>query len=315
MVVKIINVLFVKTIPIMKLKLIMAFIAISLVACSSDDNIPVDTTNETPIVKHIKSITTYSQNNNVPREKIIFNNNDRPAEFYTSYNNSQSLKLLEKYYYSTDGPDSKVDFIEAFDHNEPDGTLKWTLEFDYDEQNRLLSMTTTSYSLFMSTSTDEYIYNNDGSITVHHGIGGAAIDTFLTNSTGQIIKTIGNEYYNTISEIEYSGNNIEAITDTQSWGMSSYRSYTYDMETVVKGEYLKFYKHMFGSANNMILYEPHNFHYALQYSDNYMTSESSNNGVGLSYEYEFDLNGYPVKKKYISNGNVIKYEVIEYHPL
>lgn len=287
-------------------KILLCLCAIVFISCSDDNNDPVNQSNE-PETKEIRTITSYYGTSTQPNQVIKFLNN-HPVELHIKAG-SQPLQLAEKYYYFDEM--GAVSFIEGYNLYDGSPGLDYTVDLNYDEQGRLIHKKDTHYTSWVSDFDDYFTYNNDNTITADHDPGGQTIDSFLLNANGQIYKMTGNEFLDLTREITYDGNNILSYTETSSGG-SQTMNYLYDTEIVIMGNYLSFRKEMLGNSNNLILYSPDLF-YNLQFSDNYLMSESSQAGIEYTYQYEFDAEGYPVKKKqYTSNGNLVVTEVIEY---
>jgi hypothetical protein len=161
--------------------------------------------------------------------------------------------------------------------------------YEYDDLGRLELITETTDFPDLpeesGVSTSAYTYNDDNTVTRVNDYGGESITyVFYLNASGQVYKQ---ELLNgeVVQEVTYDGNNMI------SWSNGAFsREYTYaDYE--VKGKYINWFSGQYGD------YQPNRilrggFINISTGVDKYVSSFSGD--ASVSYEYDFDEEGYPV---------------------
>ncbi len=328
----------------MKIKLLFAFIAFSLLSCSSDDNNePVNTNpddNNPPVEKHIKEITFYTPIN-LEGDMEYFGlkryENGVPTEEYYGFEGNDYENAITKILYTYDAENRLTEMI--LDHSD-DIT---NITFEYDALGRLTSKhidaqyngglsgdvvhTDFTYDVdnqIFASTTSTYFGTHDSYTTYYEGI------KYLNNE-GYVYKISGVSENSNFTEATYENGNIVSVSRFEydesagEYTTTLTRSYTYDMEHEVKGEYnftnvtsnalIALDKNVFGSNNaNTAL---HNFGVSDEmsnYPTQFLNYESSTPSPIRSRTYEFDEDGYPIKSQWISaNGEIYQEEYITYY--
>jgi hypothetical protein len=279
----------------MKLKLLIAFMMLSLVSCSDDDS---NTTGE----KQLDKIVHKSYNNNgvlVDNSYITYDNNRMTGVYFVNPNGEIIGKT--EFFYNENGSLSKIIDDKAF-YDDINGVV----ELGYDSQGRLITMLET-YNQFGEEyiHTGNYVYNQDNTITYTGYIPNGDSDTkiFSKNASGQIDKIL---YNGTVTQAVYDGEDIVSYSDgTQTV------SFTFDSVNTPVGPLLQSnINHMGGNFQNMVLWM--GFEGLAMGVSKYMIGRSSTvAGNSSTFEYEFDEEGYPVKRKLFRQGENLPYSVNE----
>lgn len=298
----------------MKLRLLFFAAFLSLASCSSDDS--TDPVNENPdptppVEKNLKRIEEYGLNGETESlYQVILCENNKIHQILGYIDPDPTVvTMMSEYSYDSQGRLIGL----AYNYYNGFGDDTFT-SFEYDAQGRL----TYADAVDDGNPTHwrrEYTYNNeDNVVTGDYDPGGNLPNTFYLNGNGIIYKTeYENEFYSTITEVNYQGNNIVSNTliSNSTGNNPQVINYTYDYETEVKGEYLNLFRNTFGSTNNMILFRA-GFSLAILCADNYILTEGSNSTDVNTYEYSFDEDGYPIEIRKLYNGIVFNKTVIIY---
>lgn len=272
----------------MKLKLLIAFMALSLVSCSDDDN---SSNGSGQLDKYV--ITSYNEDGEAFDSYDIKFDNNRMTGVYFHTPSGQIVDKRE-FYYNENGSLSK---IEAFRDDEAEPYI--INEIAYDGEGKI---STTNMSYFdewggESSSVSHYQYNSDNTITCteEHDSGNVFIKTYYKNASGKIYKIIDQDE---IQEVTYDGDNIA----TYSSGLGN-MSYTFDNENTPAGPVLQSQlNQMNGNMDNTILFM--GFSQITFGVSKYVVGQTSSDGsANTTYVYEFDSNGYPVKLKSFKEGS------------
>lgn len=267
----------------MKFKLLLIFIVSLLISCTGEDDVPA--TVEKDLASTIAY--TYFNGNVVARIETYFAEN-KPSQmlFYSG-------SSLDKKYVYTYGTDGQVTELHVYNRW---GNLAVTSEYEYDDLGRIISLTTTDAipeDMEWGSDLITYIHNNDNTVTLNRfSPEGTLLNqlTYHINSSGKIYKSVQNG--ETTGEFEYDGDDIIAFTS----GISHF-TYSYDEDNEVKGHYLNFFRNqMPGYELNYVIVG--SFTSALSSTAKYMVGQDNTNGpTDATYEFEFDSDGYPVRKK------------------
>jgi hypothetical protein len=268
----------------MKLKLILAFVALSLAACSGDDD-------TTPVnaEKMLDQVNDHIYENGVLVRVIArdYENNKIAGTLDHNIDNGFYVKYV--YEYNSEGLVA-VESRYTSDTENFDGIVPFMVcTYEYDDLGRLELITETTDFPDLpeesGVSTSAYTYNDDNTVTRVNDYGGESITyVFYLNASGQVYKQ---ELLNgeVVQEVTYDGNNMI------SWSNGAFsREYTYaDYE--VKGKYINWFSGQYGD------YQPNRilrggFINISTGVDKYVSSFSGD--ASVSYEYDFDEEGYPV---------------------
>lgn len=306
----------------MKLKLLLGIVFFALVSCSGDESSEPVNKNDEPVTetpgnnippsdteKHLKSIKIYETG--YPQAIEILNfQNDRLTEFFQYNSVIGGLKLTSKNYYVGDLV-SHIDYYDFYNGNKISSVF-----ITYDTQSRISRVI---WNLNINEFiTDNYNYADDIVIRTRESTENISDEyydkTFYLNSNNQIYKMEKNRslYGSDLpyEEVTYEGNNI-ILHQIFGAGSPITKAYSYDNETIVKGSFLKYNLNQFGSNANMILLG--SFDNAINTADKFRNFESLHTTqLDISYIYEFDNDGYPVKRTQYYMNTPYRYEVIEY---
>ncbi|QEE50189.1 hypothetical protein FUA48_11555 [Flavobacterium alkalisoli] len=296
----------------MKLRLLFFAAFLSLASCTSDDS--TDPVNENPdptppVEKNIKRIEEYGFNGETESlYQVILCENNKIHQILGYIDPDPSvISGMEEYSYDSQGRLNSLTYNYYTIYGDDTFT-----SFEYDAQGRLTYMKADDEDSSINRIR-EYTYNiEDNVVTGDYDPGGTLPNIYYMNGNGIIYKTeYENEFYSSITEVNYQGNNIVSNTRiSNSTNFNPYTiNYTYDYETEVKGQYLNLYRNSFGSTNNMVLFRA-DFYLAALCTDNYILTESKANSTDVNtyYEYSFDEDGYPVEIRRISSGSDVYFQ-------
>lgn len=281
----------------MKLKLLIAFIAILLTACSGDESDPV---NDPIIEKDIKEIAYYEGDMFVGL--IKFENNKFKERYLM-------VAGLEDYYTY----DSQGRLIERVMYQNDE--IVSTENITYDSSGRLVNITVENVDYYTVTEFD-YTQQNKilrTDISYFEGSQQASTRFYHINDQGYISKIIyGEDDFPNSSEAVYSDNCLISVLYADFDMMLEDYIYhnttnSYDMETEVKGQYININHNRFGSnQHNTVLAS--NF---LPVGNKYLFSVIEGE-YETQYVYEFDEDGFPVEVKRYINNELSSKEIITY---
>ncbi|WP_417353054.1 hypothetical protein [Flavobacterium alkalisoli] len=287
----------------MKLRLLFFAAFLSLASCSSDDS--TDPVNGNPVDKNLKEIARYNDGEDQISELRKFTDN----------------KMTERYIYN----EGEAYFSDLYTYNEQGLLISRTAsiedqtavtEITYDELGKIIAIDVTSsfsgnpYSVDHSTVD----YTEEGVIKVTM-INVQGSDTtvskynYYLDAQGRVYKIASvnsNEELNYLCEAVYNGNNVVTYYSNMDSETGTYLNssiYTYDNETVVKGDFLKVAYNQFGDNKaNHVLFKQTGI---VVISENYLIA---NEAVSFGQEnsgtvtYEFDNDGFPVKQTAFVDG-------------
>lgn len=266
-----------------------------LVSCSDDDS-------SGP--KKLKSTTTtiyYSNMENSGIETTTYKDNKPVFTGKTSLS-GESVASTE-YNYNSDGRLSgRTLYIGQ--------SMEYKEILTYDGKGRIKEFKYTDYRF--SENNDyltTYSYNNDNTITktlsykLEWGNEVSLTDVYTMNEQGLIYMK---ENLSSTDILAFEGNNlINVLTSGNMTG-----TYIYDYAHPVKGEYLNIYKNQYGSYSNILL--TGNFDKLAKAGDKYKISANSAPYGLVTYSYEFDAEGYPVKETAFMDEQVMYTTAIVY---
>ncbi|WP_417353052.1 hypothetical protein [Flavobacterium alkalisoli] len=279
----------------MKLRLLFFAAFLSLVSCSSDDS-SVSGEQE----KRLKKITYY-EGDTFPVRVLFFQNNKIKTLHLLVISEELGYERTE-YFYNDSGLLEKTESYR-------DNMLYLKTMKEYDSTGRIIKNTTYFYSLEdQSEAIDSITFTYEpGKITAVSGENPAngIFYEFYVNDLDQIYSI---EAYGTTTTATYDDGNLASVVSEAS---SSTTSCTYDNNLVPKGDYLNFYKNMYGNFEPNLVLSNSGFGLVLESSNKYLKTLTKLDET-YTYQYEFDEEGYPVRRKEILNGNVVSERVIEY---
>ncbi len=289
----------------MKQLLSILLITFSIFGCSSDDsNISTD--------KQLKKITSFSikdgkeqktaehffENGKEVSGKLLLEN-QKTLEYSNTYNN---LGLLIE-------SKSKGGNILTDDETS-------TTEYSYDKKNRLIKITSSSFS--SKKNTRDFSYNSDNTITGTTFLGNNI--TYFLNNSGLIFKEITsftNENDSISSIIEtlatYKNDLITKINTTTGNELFENKEYSFEYDETIKPKNgVNIQTNQFGSKNNNILA-----------TDIFLSSFSGNckefrtKTIFPNFEntttYSFDENEYLIKSETFRDGKKIGFSNYQYN--
>lgn len=285
----------------MKLKFVFAFIAVSLAACSSDDSAPVNSVNE----KQLKEVIS-TRDNGQSGESLKFENN-KVKERYLF--NETGVYFEDLYSYDNEGRLYKR-FVTTADF-EAEQTIV------YDDFERISYITTETIFDGASgvdveeRSFDYSIANKVIETTIRENQPNS-IYTFDLDNNGRVYRVTEGSNNSIINEATFTGNNTATQTyfsyNTPTEFTTLTNTFTYDMTTEVKGEFLKISTNRYG---NYIANEALFNHFVSNARNNYV-SQVVNDDSTTTYQYQFDADGFPVNVDTYENGVVYRTTTITY---
>ena len=281
----------------MKLRLLFAFIALSLVACSSDDSSTGKDPSENPGEKKLREIiqTEFNDSGSVKQTvKIQFDDKDRAlAQF--GYDGTGTLISKKEYAYNTAG---LLETMTAFTVQNDVASPDYSYVLTYDSNGRVITRTDSGA---MASSTT-YAYNENNTIGVIR-TAGAVTDfaTYYLNTGGQLFKkTTESE----TEQLTYTGSNILKYTNSSLTSV-----FAYDSENAPKGQQHNAVINLFkGNMVNAMLIEGLN---AIDLGSTQYTIKRTDNTNVYDYEYQFDNDKYPVKVRCFKNKSSIPFSIRE----
>jgi hypothetical protein len=267
----------------MKIRLLFFAAFLVLASCSEDDsNTPIP---ENPIVKNLDKMTgTFYFEGGVQRNHIIeFENNKRVS--YHIYNMEDELVVYTLYTYSSEGLLLTEEYFNG--NNE----LQSRVSYDYDSEGKIIKRTRARGN--EEPETKDFIYNSDNTISCIAFISGSTPETstlkYYLNDMGIIYKMFAS-FDNSFEEIIFNGGLATSLSRYNSvFSGPSTLTYTYDMQTPVKGEFINMFKNQYGHINNAILCVGLNGPF---FTNHYILEEGN-----AKYEYAFDNDGFPIREK------------------
>jgi hypothetical protein len=286
----------------MKLKLLLAFIAASIVACSSDDGTAVNPTgtdlNEVKTYRDGELVEVNKYENNKLKERYLYENGQVFLEDLNTYDNQG--RLIERV----------VNFSNI---NNISNTSESTQSIEYDNAGRIISITEEAIydGLPAPVKYRTFNYNIPNKITETISSEGQNDYQYVydLNSSGYVNKITLSGPNPSFRESVFEGDNIITYTtsdynfDEDNYTITT-TSYTYDMDTPVMGSP----DNRFGSnkANTALFYANTSSH-----SVNYLIEVVTGDNV-IQKQYEFNSGGYPTKIKTFQNNSLLSESHITY---
>lgn len=289
----------------MKTRLLFAFIALSLAACSSDDGSSGQDPDGNTGEKKLREIvqTEFNENGSVKlTTKTKFDDNDK-ALLEQQYNGMNELVAKREYTYNTKGVIDTMTYYSAETGLE---TPNYRYTITYDADGRVSAVNDSFiHNGSPSTSVIGYLYNPNGTVlaTRNFSYGGSKLVTYYTNNSGQVYKKTDAE--GVTEQVSYLGENI------LSYNNGSINSvFTFDNEHTPKGQLHNTVVNQYsGNVANAIML---NGFTAISLGiTNYAIQRTNSNGDTYEYKYDFDTNGYPIKLRCFKNGASIPFFIKE----
>lgn len=281
----------------MKLKLLLAVVAMSFVAsCSSDDSAaPVNP--ETPTPKHLKEIrTVVYQDGTETSDNVMEFDNDQLIT-HKFYANGQLLGTRNYTYHN-----GLLENYKQINNNISNDVVE-ERSYLYDDQQRMIKFTYRGPASNWQVNIKTFNYNDDNTITFtqNNPMTVGLVGTYYLNDAGFVYKMRSP----TINDDAIYMNNNLITHESDVYGV---KNYAYDMQHPVKGEYVNRYSNSFGSYKaNVVL--ARGFEAAEDISENYILFDPEFSEI---FEYDFDIEGYPIKRRSIINGVVFSESEIIY---
>jgi hypothetical protein len=293
----------------MKIKLLLAFVVFSLISCSDDDTSPSQPEKnlEQMVVTHYPD----GINSNSYEEVYDFDAYNRLTQIsYFSPENELSAKKTYEY------DQMLLSVIKGYGGGmgDPEQPTSVT-SFNYDGSLRIIGMDSNVEAGIEAIHTiTSFTYNADNTISAQQTTSAPPEEDALTNFTyyknadGRIVKK--EDADNTIwTQAVYNGSNVQSYTQLNLPSMS----YMFNTVDAPKGQYLNIGRNKFdGSFNNTIIAE--GFAAVSNGVNKYVsqhTSSIASINLVVTYTYEFDEDGYPIKVSLFSAGSSQPYEVRE----
>ncbi|RDI05635.1 hypothetical protein [Flavobacterium sp. AG291] len=293
----------------MKTKLLLAFFALSVISCSDDDSSwpsPPEKKLDQMVVKR------YQNNGSIYKDVYDFDD-DNKLTIINRYDSQDESFSKTTYEYNESGLLS-VTKTYGFGMGDPSQPSSIT-SFSYDASSRITGIDDMDASGIEGTHTiTSFVYNADNTISAVETVSGPPSEdvttnyTFYINDYGHIEKKVDAD--NTIwTQAVYWSGNVESYTQL---GASS-MSFEFVENEFVKGSYVKINQNKFGgNFNNAIL--AGGFASVSNGVVKYVSQQTSTNASTsqvLTYNYEFDDDGYPVRVTLFVLGSSTPYEVRE----
>lgn len=258
----------------MKIKLLFVFLVLSLFSCSDDDS--------------------QSNSGNKKLDKIVttsYNDNGSKAGYYVLYFDDQNRMVSNIQYdisntvmNKTESAYGQYGLSVVTIYNIDSSIPYYTFNYTYDNEGKLAAIETISKEFGQETSsTETFTYNNDN--TISRNVGNWQY-LFYKDSSGRIFKMTENDH---VSEVVYEGENVTSyIVDDKT------TTYTFDDIHLPKGDHHKLIINQFnGNMQNVIL--SGGLPSVTFGISKYVVAQSTTSGSDVTYNYQFDSAGYPVK--------------------
>lgn len=293
----------------MKTKLLLAFLAFSVISCSDDDSSPSQP--EKKLDQMVVAHYPDGINANSYKEIYDFDDHDRLTQI-SYYNPENELSAKTTYEYDQ----MLLSVVKSYGSSmgDPNKPTSVTL-FNYDGSLRIIGMDSNVETGIEGIHTiTSFTYNADTTISAQQTTSAPPEEDALTNFTyyknadGLITKKVDSD--NIIwTQAVYQAGNIASYTQLGTASMS----FEFAENYLVKGNYLKINVNKFdGSFNNTIIAE--GFKAVGNGFANYISQHTASNAVSsqiTTYAYEFDQDGYPIKVSLFLEGSSQPYEVRE----
>lgn len=281
----------------MKIRLLFAFIALSLASCSSDDgNDGKDTSgNEEKKLREIVQAEFNEDGSVKQTTKIEFDDNDRALAQFT-YDSAGELTYKENYTYSGGVYESVMSYTVENGTETPN--YGYTLA--YDTSGRVISRTETGGV----SATTTYTYNENNTITEIRTAGSTSFyATYYLNAEGQLYKrTTETE----TEQLTYTGKNIGKYTNNTFTSV-----FAYDSALTPKGQQHNVVVNLFkGNMVNAMIVQGL---FSITMGSTQYVAKRTDNADVFDYEYEFDGEDYPLKIRCFKNDASIPFSIREVH--
>ena len=287
----------------MKIKLLVAFMAIALVSCSKDDDSASDNSgNEEKKLNRIIQ-TDFNENGSVKMTSQIQFDDNNKALSNLEYDGDGVLSTKRDFTYNKSGQIETMMYYTAATGLE---IPNYSYTVTYKGDGRVESVSDSFISNgAAATSSMDYVYNENSTIvmTRNFSFGGAAITTFYLDTAGSVYKKTDSA--GTTEQLIYAGK------DVQKYSTEMFSStFAYDNEHTPKGQQNNVVLNQYnGNIQNTLLlggftsFNLGNTKYVMQRTDN---------GAEIyNYEYQFDKEGYPVKVKCYKNEDALPFSIRE----
>lgn len=288
----------------MKIKLLFAFIALSLASCSSDDDSGKDPSVDNGERKLDKIVQTeFNDDGSVKATaKTHFDDSDR-AVLQLEYDGAGALAFQSEFTYNASGQLEKTDYFRFITTQKIAESSK---TISYDESGRVTAVNESfKHNGNPATSVTSYHYNANNTIiaTADYSYGSTVTTTYTVNANGQVYKKT--DTAGAAEEILYDGQNILTYTNG-----SNSSNFIYDTTHTPKGQHhatiLNQYK---GNITNAVLLG--GFTSIALGKTKYATGRTDSNGDKYTYNYDFDSEDYPVKVRYFKNEGSMPFSIRE----
>ena len=287
----------------MKIKLLVAFMAIALVSCSKDDD--SGSGNSGNGEKKLNRIiqTDFNENGSVKMTSQIQFDDNNKALSTLEYDGDGVLSTKRDFTYNKSGQVETMMYYTAATGIE---IPNYSYTVTYKGDGRVESVSDSFISNgAAATSSMDYVYNENSTIvmTRNFSFGGATITTFYLDTAGSVYKKTDSA--GTAEQLIYAGK------DVQKYSTEMFSStFAYDNEHTPKGQQNNVVLNQYnGNVQNTLLlggftsFNLGNTKYVIQRTDN--------GADAYNYEYQFDDEGYPVKVKCYKNKNVLPFSIRE----
>jgi hypothetical protein len=267
----------------MKLRLLIAFMALTLSACSDDDQ----SSTGPKKLQQVNNIS-YNDNGTISHTGKLLFDNGRLSQII-SYRPSGEQFSKSTFFYNDDNllVESKLYTINT-------SVPYLTTSYIYDDQGRIIQFNETVEDNFEVSTSEKYVtYNSDDTISYWWDTsnGQNITYTYYLNDDGKIFKVMNPE--GETMEVTYEGNDIVSVTEP-----GGTTTYSFDNSTEVKGDYLKIIRNQYNNDVNAVLAA--GLLSSIGGIDRYQIS--SNGAIDTETVYEFDDEGYPVTKTIYYDG-------------
>lgn len=303
----------------MKIKILFAFIALSLFSCSSNDDSdnnngsnPGD--NPSGVQKELAKITDtrFKTDGSVNTTTVSEYSGNKTIGEATYMNDALVAKRM--YTYNENGLLAELKSYDAsmFGLEQPYAIALYT----YDNQGRIVKYDDTITIIESENTVTTYTYNDDTTITasadyydVVAGEHVITVDKYYVNQIGRVYKKIGSDGTVKLSAL-YIGDNVTSYSQG-----TAVEGFEYGIANEPKGQYHNIAQNLYGGnfTNAMLVNGFSSVSYGVS---KYVTRQNTSNTAStntsfITYTYDFDSDGHPVKVKCYKNGNSLPYMIRE----
>jgi len=287
----------------MKIKLLVAFMAIALVSCSKDDD--SGSGNSGNGEKKLNRIiqTDFNENGSVKMTSQIQFDDNNKALSTLEYDGDGVLSTKRDFTYNKSGQVETMMYYTAATGIE---IPNYSYTVTYKGDGRVESVSDSFISNgAAATSSMDYVYNENSTIvmTRNFSFGGATITTFYLDTAGSVYKKTDSA--GTAEQLIYAGK------DVQKYSTEMFSStFAYDNEHTPKGQQNNVVLNQYNGnvQNTLLLGGFTSFNLG---NTKYVTQRTDNAADIYNYEYQFDEEGYPVKIKCYKNEDVLPFSIRE----